>query len=967
MPKRNPKYRSMEWLKLSTLVLLFPIAAQGITDSLSAIRFQNLALEHIRQEQYDSATYYQNKSLGYYKRVDDLVGWINNFKAVGKCYRDERKDQRRAISQLYRATEDYLWRLPKNDAEWDALGWLYINIGYTYHFSFEQYDKANQFYEKARKILVDQLQQENMHTAVFIFQAMGNINSRMGDFKTAEVLLEQFKQISLDNQEFRYTAEAYSDLGILNHNMGNYAAAIKNYQAGIALPDLNYISRGLLLGNLAMTHNATEKYEQAIQFAKKAQQSFRSAISEYNFPFANTWLAGTLKLSGEIYANLAQFEAAEAQLKAAKNAFLSYHNHDKTADFADLYNSWGNLYRKWGRLDLSLQYYQKALSSIIDDFEPNDYQENPTVKQLFAEQYIMEALAGKAQTLRERYLIEKDINDLTLALSCHELIFEVEKQLRRSYRYESSKLYNIKASRERSEHAIELAILLWEATQLDSYKEKAFEFAERSKGILLLEAYRKANAVSIAGIPDSLQAKEKEFQAEIALAEKTLFNLRTANPNDTLIQEEEKNLFELRQAYTEWIYQLEKDYSQYYNLKYNFRTASVASIQSSLLTTKKGLLEYFVGSENIYVFLIKKHDFELISLPKDFPLEDWVVEMKQDIDLFQFSNYDRWQLCEGYTQKATQLHDRIIKPLYELGLPDELLIIPSGILGFLPFEVLLSATPQQICEFDQYPYLLLDHTISYGYSATLQKALNRTGKAQNDFVGFAPLFTGEGGFQALENNVTTLQNVAQLIKGKLFINGKATIDNFREHAGQYGIIHLATHAEANNDQADFSFIVFSKDHGRYDSLFVKDIYLLELDADMVVLSACEAGNGALHEGEGIISLARGFLYAGAESIITTTWSINDQSNEAIMDDFYSFLKSGSSKDHALRKAKLKHIQEGDRLSAHPAFWAAFIPIGNMQPIFGNKKWIPLSVGLLLISGLFVGFRLRPGQKEVRKV
>ena len=942
----------MEWIRLSALLLLFPIAAQGITDSLAAIKFQELAIQQLHKEQFDSAAYYHQKSLNYYQSNDDLASWINSIKTIGKCYRDDLKLERQAQEIFYRATAEHLWRRPRLTSEWDALAWLYVNMAYTDHYSLEQYERASQFYENARKILVDRLEMEDMLVARYIYRALGNIYSRLGDYKTAEVLLQQFLKISLNYKNYPSAAEAYSDLGILYHNMEKFDAAIKSYEAGLQLPQLNHISKGLLLGNLAETHNATQKYEQALQYAEKAQQSFRLAISENDFTFAYTWLANTLKMAGKVYTNLKQFPAAESKFIEAQENFLAYLHHDKTVDFADLYSSWGNLYHQWGQTNQALVYYQRALESIIDNFESRDYRQNPEQSALYAEQEIMSVLAGKAATLKTKFFEAGRIQDLELALSCHELIFEVEKHLRRSYRYESSKLFNIKESRARSERAIELALILWEHTQQKKYQEKAFEFAERSKSILLIEAYRKANADSIAGIPDHMQLKERDLQQEIALAEKKLFNLRAANSKDSIILAQEQALFKLRQSYTEWIHQLEQDYRSYYDLKYNFNTATVQEIQQKFLANDKGLLEFFVGESNIYAFLVKENAFECVQIPKDFPLENWVIRLKKNIEDFQFSQSNRAQLCEDYTQLAYQLYQKLIMPLQELGLPENLQIIPSGVLGFLPFDALLTEAPQNHCNFQVYPYLLYQHNVSYGYSATLQIDLNKARAATKDFIGFAPLFKGMGGYQALAYNVSTLQSVQQMIGGSLFINGDATIANFLNQAEAYQIIHLATHAEANNNYGDFSFIVFSDENDQYDSLFVKDIYLLELQADMVVLSACEAGAGALHDGEGIISLARGFLYAGAQSIITTTWSINDQSNQTIMNGFYSQLQSGISKDKALSAAKLSHIKAGDRLSAHPAFWAAFVPIGNMEPVFPKNPFRYLWTGALALIVVF---------------
>ena len=135
---------------------------------------------------------------------------------------------------------------------------------------------------------------------------------------------------------------------------------------------------------------------------------------------------------------------------------------------------------------------------------------------------------------------------------------------------------------------------------------------------------------------------------------------------------------------------------------------------------------------------------------------------------------------------------------------------------------------------------------------------------------------------------------------------------------------------------------------------------MDLAAEMVVLSACETAIGKLYEGEGMISLARGFFFAGARSVITTLWQINDDANRRIMAGFYQGIKNGLPKSEAMRNAKLAQIQsDGDPLNAHPAYWAAFAPVGGMEPVFHPVAWLKLvGAGLLLGIAFLLIYRFR---------
>jgi CHAT domain-containing protein len=170
-----------------------------------------------------------------------------------------------------------------------------------------------------------------------------------------------------------------------------------------------------------------------------------------------------------------------------------------------------------------------------------------------------------------------------------------------------------------------------------------------------------------------------------------------------------------------------------------------------------------------------------------------------------------------------------------------------------------------------------------------------------------------------------------MYKGDYFVNSDATEQKFYDVAGDYRMVHLSTHGVADARQGDYSYLAFAeqKDSIENEFLYVRDIYNTQLNADLVFLSACETAQGELQRGEGIISLARAFAYAGAKSIITTLWQVDDAATKDISIEFYKNLKKGLTKDFALRQAKLRHIKSARSAQKHPFFWAAMIGIGDM--------------------------------------
>lgn len=179
--------------------------------------------------------------------------------------------------------------------------------------------------------------------------------------------------------------------------------------------------------------------------------------------------------------------------------------------------------------------------------------------------------------------------------------------------------------------------------------------------------------------------------------------------------------------------------------------------------------------------------------------------------------------------------------------------------------------------------------------------------------------------------------ISRIIKSKVFEEEEATEYNFRKNAEQYDILHLAMHAFINDSVPAFSSLAFTQvetdDLQKEGLLNTLDIYNLKLKAKLAVLSACNTGTGQLRKGEGIMSLARGFLYAGCPSIIMSLWEVDDESGTKIMASFYKNLKKGESKDEALRMAKLEYLASVNSRKAHPHYWLSFVSIGDNSPMY----------------------------------
>jgi CHAT domain-containing protein len=207
---------------------------------------------------------------------------------------------------------------------------------------------------------------------------------------------------------------------------------------------------------------------------------------------------------------------------------------------------------------------------------------------------------------------------------------------------------------------------------------------------------------------------------------------------------------------------------------------------------------------------------------------------------------------------------------------------------------------------------------------------------------------------------------SKLFNGKAFIREQATHENFSAVAGHTGILHLATHAFLLPDAPLESGLYFYPDDGEHEiaatsQLTMFDIYNSEVGADLVILSACSTGDGDLTAGEGPLSLARAFSYAGSNSVVMSHWRANDASTADIVQRFLEYLVAGEPKDIALQKAKKDFLATADPFMAHPFFWAGVSLYGDPESMDRpgqGKLWLFGLIGLVLVGGGIVMRRIK---------
>ncbi|MEL6590025.1 MAG: CHAT domain-containing protein [Bacteroidota bacterium] len=620
---------------------------------------------------------------------------------------------------------------------------------------------------------------------------------------------------------------------------------------------------------------------------------------------------------------------------------------------------------------------------MVPGFDASDFQQNPTLSGLYLRKELLYTLRQKAYGLRKLAKLQPNHPDAIpeIAYETVQLAVDLIDSLKTDYADDADKQLLVGESYPIIELGLELVKELFAQQQDPQYLSAAYRMMEKSRAVALYQSLKTARAQDFAGIPADLQDEERDYRYRLNVLRDSLQQQADPAENPARLQRFQA----LKQDYQQLIQRFENQYPDYYRLKYEQEILSLAEVQTRLLHPESSLLEYFVGDEHVYLLDIRPDTLHFFQLTSSEALRTQIQAFRSGIyDYFvsdsAYDDDDYLRLSERYADAAYWLYEQLFAPYQSerLSLPSELVIVPDGMLGYLPFGALLRAPSENASLFQQHEYLLRSHAISYMPSASLWGEMTdqATLDGKGSLLAFAPIFSGESAgmrsswirdslaLQALPYTAKELADIQTVFPADTFLNGRANLDHFHELAGQYRLIHLATHGVLNDADPDQSFLAFypgEKRNGNGGRLMLRDLYAMDIPAELVVLSACETGIGRFSRGEGLLSLARGFSYAGTHSLLATLWRIPDgEVNQDLLPNFYQALQEGATKVEAIRSAQLAQINEAfsDQM-AHPFFWAAFTPIGDMRPLQkdGFLFWWGFLVGLLGV-GAVVWWRRR---------
>lgn len=783
------------------------------------------------------------------------------------------------------------------------------------------------------------------------YNFIGHIYRRTAKHDEALKYYEQAKATLLkapkiDTIELNNT---YSGMGSSFRYIREYKRSLDYYLKAIELSktkfgDTNY-RVGFLYNNIGNTYDDSNDYENSLKYYTLSKDILENVFANNDENLSNIY-----NNYGDVLLKLKRYD--EAQHYAEKSISLQESENNRSPHLIIGLQLLGDIALEQGLFDKAIQYYQQGLAKAgLTDINSNDF------SLINSPEDCLIILAGLARTYSSQYEKSKDNAFLEKGKQVINTADKLIENLKEEFKETAERSVLLNNSFAIYENAIALAI------NENPQSTEAFSYSERSRTNLLREAVQDAAAKKFAGIPNDLIAQELKIKKE--LAELKRLKIEAENSPNADKDKDASNLLnivKLKEKRQELIDLFEQEYPDYFSLKYNGNPIGIELIQKEMLQQDQAFLEYFVGSDNIFAFIITPTEYKVHKIANNFSLVDTVIALRKSVTEWRPRDSTTQTNTETYNRTASFLYDKLLRPI-ENDLPKKLVIVPGGILGYLPFEALLTKKVNTETEMYDYPYLIKEKQVSYSYSAALLNEMLKNKNTGSEVLAFAPKFGVPQDslpfslpyLKGLNHNEEEVSTIQKSLGGRVFKGKEATLQNFVEIAPLYKILHLATHGKASTQSNDFSYLAFTYKLDTLDNelLYAADLYNMELRADMVVLSACETGIGKLQQGEGIISLARGFSYAGAKSIVTTLWSVDDKSSLKIMANFYRNLENGYRKDDALRQAKLDFVKS-NKNRAHPLFWAAYVPIGNMESIVigRGKSWYYILGGAGLILLLF---------------
>ncbi len=810
------------------------------------------------------------------------------------------------------------------------LAQLETNVGIIY-YRLDRYKKALEHYERAREILAssgDETKRAVVDTnRAHVLKEMDRPGEALALFESAIEAMERTGQKL-------WAAQTRFHAGYLQFMRGNYNAALTIYYQ--AREQLNELGSAQLVAwcnqEIAEILFALNAFDDAAESAAAAQASF----SELGLPYesAQAALVYALAAMGQ-----QQYDKAQNSLTEARQTFVKSDNKTLTA-LIDTYLAELAL-----RRDDPASAAQSAVSSLrVFSRQKVSYRAAYARLLVARAAYAMGDLTKAARMGKTALESVEGLYSPVVAYQCHHLLGRIERDRKRgslgldSFRRAVEVIEKMRGGIAADEfkatflrdkiNAYEDAIAACIDEGSDEMIVEAFKLVESSKSRALADLLaRYARGTVRDDVESPAPGLKPETRERLS---KLIADLNWYSSQAGLAEDKgDQRSAEVADRYRHAVARCERQIAQLFRRMeieapafadiQRMQAASVSDLREAL-DPSETVIEYFTTGDYVSAFIASRESFKVArKIASKSEIERALSTLRFQIEKFNYGpDYVEayfGQLRRGANETLHQLYESLFAPLEAMIATDRLIIVPHGTLHYVPFHALTDGSG----------YLIERFEISYAPSASVLKLCRaRRDSAQvpdfkfeiSEMVALGLAETGTPGIHEEMDALAALFPDAVMLTGD-----KATRANLLEAAPRGRFLHLASHGYFRRDNPMFSFLKLADSH-----LHFYNLLDLKLNAEMVTLSACHTGVNKVFPGDELHGLVRGFLYAGAPSVVASLWAVSDRSTAEFMREMYSHIRAGATKRTALRRAQLS-IKDA---YGHPYYWAPFVLMGNPE-------------------------------------
>lgn len=857
------------------------------------------------------------------------------------------------------------------------------------------YENAEKFSFKLYEIAKANLDPDHP-TMALVYNQLAIIQESRFRYAEAIQYLQEMANVSQKNYEKtgnpQFLAIAYNNLGNIYHKLNEFPLAEPYFSKSVILHSENYgedeigiIQPIIHLASSKMHLGKLDEADSLFQFAYLKQQ----ILEKENLP----GLAALESQIGDLFAYKSMPEEAILWYTRA----LEHYQASNIENFflvGETHTSIGKEFLNSENYKQSIEHYEKALeiykklypdSRIVVSSKYNDLslaflkEGNQEAAWKYSDSTFIRIL-GQGFIRSEKwtdllppnyriaFFIENRINLIwakNLENESQENLLEIieladgySRNFQKSIfslRTQYSLIELAKEHRKILQHAIDACWILATKFEKKEYFEIAFRFSELEKGVLLRLASNNMMISESIDADDSIAILDQYWRDQINGLNSNFMN----NPNDSILNQLTYSM-ESYSIFQDSIINLD---IPIWNERYSLEPYSIEEIQRKLLGNNNVLIEFSVSENRIYAFVLSDASLKTHMIDRN-------SISRQIEELNQLKNLE----FEEFKSVSHVIFNELISPFYSDLKDKNIIIIPDRELYSVNFESLIKNQDGE--NFSELSYLIKDHEISYLLStSTSNQFIEKKKKDSKNGLFIAPGFTDQMKQSYISDHpnqapiqsqlirqpfsLLTAELASNMVKGSFYQQTEAQESLFYENASDFEILHLATHGEVDNAYPMNSHLYMAypneSDSANQDGIIhAFEIYGLQLQAELAVLSACNTGSGKFQDGEGLISLAHSFLHAGCSAVLMSMWEIDEKTSSEILMDFYKNLTNGESKSASLRSAKLSFLEQSPPELAHPYYWAGLGLIGDKSPLESNKGfknllWIFL--GALIVSAL----------------